>query len=106
MVKAVAERRRGRRIAADNEVNVRHMRRQVPGRARDISEGGIFLFTEEKLAPGAELELVLMMPPEAELLGGRWVSCYATVVRVEEPARGREFGVAARIDYCEAVAMI
>jgi PilZ domain-containing protein len=102
---ATAEKRRAPRVPASAQVTVRHMRHQQPGTARDISDGGIFLFTEEEMEPGSEMELVLMMPPGMGPLGGRWVSCYATVVRVE-PRQKYNFGVAARIDYCEAVDVI
>lgn len=105
MPKAEAERRRARRVPAGAQITVRHMRHQQPGVAHDISDGGIFLFTEEEMQPGSEMELVLMMPAGMGPLGGRWVSCYATVVRVE--AREKyNFGVAAKIDYCEAVDVI
>ena len=52
------------------------------------------------------MELVLMLPPEAGPLGGRWVSCYATVLRVDNDGLAGDYGVAAKINYCEAVSVI
>ncbi len=104
--KAVTDRRRAERIPTHNQVTVRHERRQTAATAHDISSGGIFLFTDEKLQPGTEMELVLMLPESAGPLGGRWVSCYATVLRVEGDGLAGDFGVAAKINYCEAVSVI
>lgn len=62
---------------------------------RDLSEGGIFLYTSADVEPGSDVELVLVLPEE--LTGGEkcWVCCQASVVRVEP--QGTQFGVAARI---------
>lgn len=103
MPKSQAERRSSRRLPSSTPVNVRHMRRQLMGTTRDISPGGMFILSESKIEEGADIELVLMMPPEVKPQGGRWVSCHAKVVRVEEPGRGGEFGLAAKILYCETV---
>ena len=59
MTRSATDRRGARRVPANSQVTVRHMRRQLPGTARDISSGGIFLFTEERLQPGSDMELVL-----------------------------------------------
>ncbi len=106
MTRLATDRRRAERVPTNNQVTLRHRRRQSAATAHDVSNSGIFLFTEEKLQPGAEMELVLMLPDDAGPLGGRWVSCYATVVRVENDALAGDFGVAAKINYCEAVSVI
>jgi Tfp pilus assembly protein PilZ len=106
MTKSATDRRRAERVPTNNQVTLRHSRRQTAATAHDVSNGGIFLFTEEKLQPGAEMELVLMLPEAAGPLGGRWVSCYATVIRVENGGVAGDFGVAAKINYCEAVSVI
>jgi hypothetical protein len=66
----------------------------LPGETRDVSANGIFLYTNSKMEKGAEVELVLILPPELTSGERCWVCCQATVVRVEE---GAEFGVAAQI---------
>ena len=103
MAKSHAERRTSRRIPSSTPVNVRHMRRQLLGTARDISPSGMFLISEAKIEEGADIEVVLMMPPELRPKGGRWMSCHAKVVRVEDQGKDGEYGIAAKILYCESV---
>jgi len=62
---------------------------------RDVSANGVFLYTKSRMEKGAEVELVLILPPELTTGEKCWVCCQATIVRVEE--EGREFGVAAQI---------
>ncbi len=106
MPKGQEERRGARRMPAGNEITVRHMRRQLVGKARDISENGIFLLTEDSIEKGADIEVILKMPAEFQGRGGRWVSCLARVVRVEGEGPDREFGIAARITHCEPVDIV
>lgn len=61
---------------------------------RDVSANGVFLYTNSKIEEGAEVELVLILPPEMTSGEKCWVCCQATVVRVEE---GAQFGIAAQI---------
>jgi PilZ domain len=61
---------------------------------RDVSANGVFLYTNSRIEMGADVELVLILPPELTSGEKCWVCCQATVVRVEE---GPEFGVAAQI---------
>jgi len=79
------------------------MRRQLMGTARDISPNGMFLISEARIEEGADIELVLMMPPEIRPKGSRWMSCHAKVVRVEDRGREGEYGIAAKIVYSETV---
>jgi len=72
------------------------------GQSRDLSLGGIFLYTDRSFEEGSELELVLVLP--AELTGGekQWVCCRGSVIRVEQAANGG-FGIAARLDGMSAM---
>jgi Tfp pilus assembly protein PilZ len=63
---------------------------------RDISAGGLFLFTDTPFQAGADIEIVLMLPRELRLPAGEMVCCHGTVVRVEVEA-GR-CGIAAKIE--------
>jgi hypothetical protein len=75
--------------------------RETAGFTRDLSEGGIFLYTNSQVAEGSELEMVLVLPPEITQGEKRWVCCQASIVRVEDdPAAGRR-GVAADIHRME-----
>jgi PilZ domain len=63
---------------------------------RDLSTGGIFLYTDQQIAEGSKLEIVLILPAELGLGEKHWACCQASVVRVEDGEN--KFGVAARID--------
>jgi hypothetical protein len=75
---------------------------KLTAQSRDLSLGGIFLYTNQGFENGSELELVLVLPPE--LTGGQkqWVCCQGSVIRVEKAAGGG-FGVAARLDAMSAL---
>ncbi len=63
---------------------------------RDVSLGGLFLFTDAPFKAGSDIEIVLMLPKELGLPSSEMVCCHGTVVRVEIAA-GR-CGIAARIE--------
>ena len=41
---------------------------ETPGLTRDLSSNGIFLYSEAGMAEGSKLELVVMLPPELQVL--------------------------------------
>ena len=63
---------------------------------RDLSTSGIFLYTDQQIAEGSKLEIILILPAELGLGEKQWACCQASVVRVEDGEN--KFGVAARID--------
>ena len=94
-MKSNRERRAGTRIATRVSTRVRNAKGEnQTARTRDVSANGVFLYTNSKMEKGAEVELVLILPPELTAGEKCWVCCQATVVRVEE---GPEWGVAAQI---------
>ena len=102
MAKA-AERRSEPRIPVDTPLRVRTMRKQLNGTTQDMSRGGILFFCESEVEPDSDLELILQMPNELGTKnGGRWVSLFARVVRVEGSGR-KGCGVAAKITHIEPV---
>jgi hypothetical protein len=95
---AKTERRSGRRVAAKIPATVAthdQLQRQA-AITRDLSTTGVFLYADERLAQGAKIEVVLMLPAELGLGEKQWACCEASVVRVED-TEGR-VGVAARIE--------
>lgn len=95
-MKVDTERRSGKRIPTRIATRVRTPHSpDHTAETRDVSANGIFLYTNSRLEKGADVELVLILPPE--LTSGKkcWVCCQATIIRVEE--EGSEFGVAAHI---------
>ncbi len=97
------ERRRRKRLPVEVPVSIKTNpgRPTETGYTRDLSESGVFLYTNSQVAEGSELEMVLILP--AEITGGdkRWVCCQASVVRVEDEATVGRRGVAADIHRME-----
>ena len=94
------ERRSQKRTPIQVPVKVRPNGAEGPEQSaltRDLSSSGIFLYSESAIAPGAKLELVIMLPAELGLGSGGWTLCQASVVRVEKSA-GKGIGVAATLD--------
>jgi hypothetical protein len=90
------DRRAGTRIATRVPTRVRTPQgSDHTAQTRDVSANGVFLYTKSRMEKGAEVELVLILPPELTSGEKCWVCCQATIVRVEE--EGTEFGVAAQI---------
>jgi len=95
-MKPHTERRSGTRIVTRTPTRVRTAKgTDHTAQTRDVSANGVFLYTKSRMEKGAEVELVLILPPELTTGEKCWVCCQATIVRVEE--EGREFGVAAQI---------
>ncbi len=69
----------------------------------NLSENGVFFFFDDKVEPGSDIELILIMPPEIAEFARRWVCCNARVVRVEEKPGEKQIGIAAEITRCEAL---
>jgi hypothetical protein len=92
------ERRTGQRHPVRVSVSVNAPRESVAttGITRDLSTGGVFLYTDSRISEGSELEVVLILPPEITKSEQQWVCCRASVVRVESQEEG-SFGVAASI---------
>jgi hypothetical protein len=94
------ERRSKRRVPIQIPVSVKSSDGKIEEstKTRDLSTNGIFVYTTAPLEAGSELELVLVLPPEVTFSERRWVCCHASVVRVEESAKGENVGVAAVIN--------
>lgn len=96
-MKSESDRRSGTRIQTRVPARVRTPEgADHAAETRDVSANGIFLYTKSRMEAGAEVELVLILPPELTSGEKCWVCCQATIVRVEE--EGKEFGVAAQIN--------
>jgi hypothetical protein len=63
---------------------------------RDVSLGGLFIFTDAALREGSEIEVVLMLPKELGLPDSQMVCCHGKIVR-SEMVDGQH-GVAATIE--------
>ena len=90
------ERRSGKRVGTSVPARVRTAGVEHSAQTRDVSSNGIFLYTNSRLEKGADVELVLILPPELTSGQKCWVCCQAKIVRLEE--FDDRFGVAARIE--------
>src|SRR5690348_3997424 len=91
------ERRRQPRVTSRIPVKITASGESSSGCTRDLSTSGVFLYTDAEIAPGTELEMVLMLPPELANGEKRWVCCQASVARVEPGNADGRFGAAATI---------
>jgi len=93
------DRRSRARISAKLPVRIRSngANAELSAETRDLSTNGVFLYTDSRMAEGSEVELVLILPPELTSGERCWVCCHARVLRVEQQAPGKQFGVAAEI---------
>jgi hypothetical protein len=95
-MKSDGERRSGTRIVRRIPAKVRTPQgADQSAETRDVSANGVFLYTNSRMQKGADVELVLILPPELTSGEKYWVCCQATVVRVEE--QGKDRGFAAQI---------
>jgi hypothetical protein len=85
------------RIAVEVPATVRGSGSEASAVTRDLSMGGVFLYTDRQITEGSKLEIVLILPAELGLGEKQWACCQASVVRVED-GKGHQFGVAATID--------
>ncbi len=99
MSDAKADKRARSRIPVSVPAKVRSKENatEVSAITRDLSTGGVFLYTDGQITEGSKLEIVLILPAELGLGEKQWACCQASVVRVED-GKGSRFGVAATID--------
>jgi len=67
------------------------------GFTRDLSQNGVFFYSDSEIAEGTQLEMVLILPAELTAAEKKWVCCQASVVRVQA-GDGKSVGLAASID--------
>jgi c-di-GMP-binding flagellar brake protein YcgR len=89
------DKRASSRISVNVPATVRSKEAEVSAVTRDLSMGGVFLYTDQRITEGSKLEIVLILPAELGLGEKQWACCQASVIRVED---GQRFGVAATID--------
>jgi len=70
---------------------------EISAVTRDLSVGGVFLYTDKRITEGSKLEVVLILPAELGFGEKQWACCQASVLRIED-GEGQKFGVAASID--------
>ena len=90
------ERRAGQRFDIQIPVSLKlaGTGQQACAFTQDLSARGTFFYTDLPLAPGEEVELILVMPSEITLTENMPVRCRGTVLRAVQPSAGARVGVA------------
>ena len=89
-------RRRHERISVKAPATVSADGHTLAASIKDISIGGLFLFTDAPFQAGKDIEIILMLPKEFGLPSSEMVCCHGKVVRVE--TSGGRCGIAATIE--------
>ena len=97
-------RRRSDRVPAPGPATIRYQGDARDATVRDVSVGGVFLFTDAQFHAGAEIQVVLMLPQELGLDATRMICCHGKIVRVEQ--HGSRYGVAAQIEKMEGLPQV
>lgn len=58
------------------------------GTTENLSVGGVFFVTPDAIPQGADIELLLPVPPPLAKEGKMWMFCTAQVVRAQQAAEG------------------
>jgi len=90
------ERRAGQRFDIQIPVSLKLTRtaQEASAFTQDLSARGTFFYTDFPLAPGEEIELILVMPSEITLTESMRVRCRGTVLRAVPATAGARIGVA------------
>jgi hypothetical protein len=99
MAQPQPEKRSTRRFSLDLPISVKFLdkgKRELPGRTRDVSSRGVFMYLDTEITAGAPIEFVMTLPPEITLSDPIRVRCTGRVLRVDKQAQ--EQGVAVAID--------
>jgi PilZ domain len=83
----MTERRTARRYDLSLPVNVRmpvNREAAQSGQTRDISTRGVYFTTHKELAPGAEVDFTLTLPPEITHGTEVFVRAHGRVVRIDK----------------------
>ena len=90
------ERRNQQRIRFEAPATVTTGQHSIAASTKDISERGLFFFTDARVEPGSEIDIVISLPEEVGLPLSGMVCCHGRVVR-SDSGRG-QYGFAVEID--------
>ena len=93
-------RRRHQRIKLTVPATVKVGTHTVAASTKDISVGGMFVFTDTPFREGSDIEIVLMLPKELGFPASDMVCCHGKIVR-SEVSPGL-YGIAASIEQFQA----
>jgi PilZ domain len=94
-------RRKYKRHKTTTPATIRSGGHTLAATTRDVSLGGLFIFTDAALREGSDIDVVLMLPKELGLPASQMVCCHGKIVRSE--IVDGQHGVAATIDRFESL---
>lgn len=92
----IKDRRDQQRIPFKAPATVTAEQHSLAASTQDISQRGLFFFTDAHIEPGSEIDLVVMLPEDIGLPVSGMVCCHGRVVRSD--SGGGQYGVAIEID--------
>lgn len=90
------ERRNRERIRFEAPATVRAGQHSIAASTKDISERGMFFFTDARFELGSEIDMVIMLSEEVGLPLSGMVCCHGRIVRSDSGSG--QYGVAVEID--------
>jgi Tfp pilus assembly protein PilZ len=90
------ERRRQPRIRFEAPATVSAGQHSIAASTKDISDHGLFFFTDARFELGSEIDMVVMLPEEVGMPVSGMVCCHGRVVRSDSAAG--QYGIAVEID--------
>jgi hypothetical protein len=91
------ERRNHQRIRYHAPATVTGGQHSIAASTRDITDRGLFFFTDARFEIGSEIDILITLPDEVGLLVSGMVCCHGRVVR-SDSGSGGQYGVAVQID--------
>jgi CheY-like chemotaxis protein len=98
------ERRRQQRILFESPAIVTEGRHSMAASAKDITDRGLFFFTDARFELGSEINLIVMLPEEGGLPVSGMACCHGRVVRSDSGSG--HYGVAVQIDRFASVPQV
>lgn len=90
------ERRTQQRIRLETPASVATGRYSIAASTKNVSDRGLFFFTDTRVEVGSEIDVVLMLREELRLPFNGMVCCHGRVVRSD--SGGGQYGFAVHID--------
>ena len=90
------ERRDHQRIRFQAPATVTGGQHSIAASTKDITDRGLFLFTDARFEIGSEIDVLITLPEEVGLMVSGMVCCHGRVVRSNSGSG--QYGVAVQID--------
>ncbi|MGZ4819312.1 MAG: PilZ domain-containing protein [Terriglobales bacterium] len=98
------ERRCEQRIRFEAPATIAAAEHRIAASTKDISQRGLFCFTDAKVEVGSDIDILLMLPEEVGLPVSGMVCCHGRIVRSKSD--GGQYGMAVEIERLEPVPMV